>query len=401
MNNKFFYEITLLLVVAGAAFASSIVAPCLPFIIKSFNIDSHFTYFIVSTYLFGYLSGQIIHSFNAQINGYRFTLLSGFAIYVIGSFLQIITIKYGLFSLFLLSRFLCALGSSSGLICVFAMINTQTENTKETQNLISKAFISLTLCSYLSITAGSFVMEYLEWNFIFYIIMAISVFKFTLIYYYIPHFCIYEKKGSNFQEATKRLISSFTNLKFISSSLIVTFTTTSTYLYNTIGSSISIDIFNLSPKSFGLLSVINLICLLFGGLISTKIMKIISPIKTLYIGALTTFFPAMLFLLFHSKIFAVTSNGWFFFSLISVINIGLGVLYPTASFFALRSIRCSSTASSIMNFLKIGIPALIISVLGQIHFDLIESYKYPMFIASVIAMICTIYLNLTWRQETS
>ena len=65
MNNKFFYEITLLLVVAGAAFASSIVAPCLPFIIKSFNIDSHFTYFIVSTYLFGYLSGQIIHSFNS------------------------------------------------------------------------------------------------------------------------------------------------------------------------------------------------------------------------------------------------------------------------------------------------------------------------------------------------
>lgn len=401
MTNKLSYKITLLLIVSGAAFASSIVAPCLPFIINNFNIDSHFTYFIVSTYLLGYLSGQIIHSFNAQMNGYRLTLLAGFSIYVISSILQIIALKNGFISWFFISRFLCAFGASSGLICVFAMINTQTEDPIKSQSFISNAFISLTLCSYLSITAGGFIIEYLGWNSIFYVILAISILKFTLIYCYIPYTDIHVKKESDFREATKKFISSFVNLKFLSSSSIVTFTTTSTYLYNTIGSSISMKIFNVSSTRFGLLSVINLICLLFGGWISTKIMKKTGPIKTLYLGVLIVFFPVIFFLLLHSKVFATESNGWCFFFLITIINLGLGIIYPTASFLALRTIKCASTASSSMNFIKIGIPALTISVLGHTQFNLIESYKYPMFIASLIAIMCTMYLNFTWKQEIS
>lgn len=401
MNNKLSYELTLLLIVSGAAFASSIVAPCLPLIISNFNLDSHLTYFIVSTYLLGYLSGQIIHSFNAQINGYRLTLLAGFSIYVISSILQIIAIKNSFISLFFISRFLCALGASSGLICVFAMINTQAEEPIKSQNLISKAFISLTLCSYLSITAGGFIIEYLGWRFIFYIILAISLLKFTLIYYYIPCTDLPIKKQSNFHEATKKLVCSFVNLKFLSSCLIVTFTTTSTYLYHTIGSFISIKIFHVSSKLFGLLSVINLICLLFGGWISTKIMKKFGPIKTLYLGVLIVFFPVFFFLLLHSKVFATESNGWCFFSLISTINLGVGIIYPAASFLALSTIKCGSTASSVMNFIKIGIPTLTISVLGHTQLSLIESYKYSMFIASLIAIMCTVYLNFTWKKEIS
>lgn len=401
MNSCLLYEITLLLIVSGAAFASSIVVPCLPVLVKYFHINSHNTYFLVSTFLFGYLSGQVYHSFSSQTKGYRFTLLNGYTIYAISCLLQIISIKYKLIYLFFLSRFFCALGASSGLICAFAMINTHSQNEEKSKNLISKSFISLTLCSYLSITIGGFITECWEWKYIFYIIFSISIVKLGLIYFYIP--CSIDPINhpmTNFTSASKKLIKSLSNFKFLSSSLVVAFTTTSTYLYNTLGASISINIFKISPKIFGLLSIVNLVFLLLGGCVSTKIMKKSSVIYTIFIGVLLTFFPLLLLYIFHSKIFSIESHGVLFFSFISIINLGLGVIYPSASFLALNSENCSSTASSIMNFLKIGIPAVVISILGHSHIDLVNSYQYPMFVASIIAMTCVIYLNFRLKQQS-
>lgn len=398
MKNRLLYEITILLIVSGAAFASSIAAPCLPFIVKKFNLSSNYSYYIVSIYLFGYLAGQIMHSFIAQFKGYRLTLLFGYSIYAFSCLLQILTIKFSLINLFFCSRFLCSLGSSSGLVCAFAMINDNHEiEFEKSKRLISKAFMSLTLFSYLAVTMGGLITEYFKWDYIFYVLIILSISKLSLIYLYIPYKKT-QKTNMDFISASKKIYMAFFNLKFISSCLMVTFTTTSTYLYNAVGSSISMNIFNLSSRNFGLLSLINLVCLLFGGWFSSRLMKKRSPIKTLSLGFSITFFPIIFISIYCTKIFLIGSNGWLFFSLISIINIGLGVIYPSSTFLALNVFSCNSTASGAMNFIKIGVPALTISILSQLQLDLVKSYQYSMLTASLIAMMCMIYLNTTWKR---
>lgn len=398
MKNRPLYEITVLLIVSGAAFASSIAAPCLPFIVKNFNLNTSYSYYIVSIYLFGYLSGQIIHSLIAQFKGYRLTLLFGYSIYVFSCILQILAIKLNLINLFFCSRFLCSLGASAGLVCAFAMINDNHEmEFKNSKKLISKAFMSLTLFSYLAITIGGLITEYLKWDYVFYILIILSIIKLSLIYFHIPYKET-QKTDINFLAAFKKIYTAFSNLKFISSSLMVTFTTTSTYLYNAVGSIISMNIFKLSSRNFGLLSLINLVCLLLGGWFSGKLMKRTSPIKTLSLGFLITLFPIIFISINYTKIFLLGSNGWLFFSLISMINIGLGVIYPSSTFLALNIFSCNSTASGAMNFIKIGVPALTISILSQLELDLVKSYQYSMLTASLIAMMCLIYLNITWKR---
>jgi MFS transporter, DHA1 family, multidrug resistance protein len=399
--NNFSLKITLLLIVSGACFASAIVAPCLPYITKSFGFDNYMSYFLVGVFLFGYLGGQIFNALIAHINGYRNSLLIGFGIYFISSVVQLIAIKNNLIALFIYSRFFCAFGASSGLICSFAIINDKSENNQSAQKLISMAFISLTLFSYLSITLGGFIIEILEWVFVFYLILIVSIIKFALIYNYIPTDQNYIKKKINLKLVGIKYAKAFFNLKLLAASFIVAFTTTSTYLYNAIGATISINIFQVSPQYFGMLSILNVIGLISGGWISTKMMHINTVFKVLYKGIILTFIPIIAFSIFHSYIFNSSPKGLLFFSLIVLLNFGLGIIYPAASFLALNSIKCSTTASSIMNFIKIGCPALTISLLGYFQFELIQSYKIPMLIISSIAALCLLILKVIWVSENS
>ena len=162
------FKITILIVISAACFSSSIISPCLPYISEYFNVETEQTSLLVSIFLFGYLGGQILYSFLSQIFGYKLSLLIGFFIYIISCFFQILSINHYYLNLLYYSRFFCALGASSGLVCSFAMINDSSENREETQKLISLAFISLTLFAYLSITFGGLITQYFGWIFIFY-----------------------------------------------------------------------------------------------------------------------------------------------------------------------------------------------------------------------------------------
>lgn len=399
--NDIGFKTTLLLIVSGACFASAIVAPCLPLITKHFNVDNFMTYHFVSAFLFGYLIGQIFYSLVAQIKGYRKSLLIGFSIYFIGSMFQIISIQNNSIDFFMCSRFFSAFGASSGLICSFALINDKSIVIKKSQKLISMAFISLTLFSYVSITLGGFITEYLGSIYIFYLILITSLAQLFLIFNYIPEQQDKNLGKPNFKYIVAKYVRALYNPKLLSSSLIIAFTTTSTYLYNAVGSTISMNIFHLTPKYFGILSILNLIGLISGGWLSSKMMRRYSALKVVSRGIFLTFIPVSMFFIFHFLVFKIDTNGFFFYLLIIFLNIGLGLIYPAASFVALNSIECNSTASSIMNLIKIGCPALTISSFGYFHVELIESYRIPLLLLFFVAILCLSILKINSQRENA
>lgn len=365
--NTAIFRATILIVVSAACFSSAIVAPCLPFIAQYFDVPNSKTSLLVSIFLFGYLSGQVAYSIISQKFGYRFALILGFSIYILSCIAQISAIQHHSFNLLFYSRFLCAFGASSGLICVFALINELSQCKEQTQKLISLAFISLTLFAYLSITLSGLIIQYFNWIFVFYIMILISLIQFTLIYKYIPNI---KRQHHVLKTIFSRYLHSIRNYKLLMSSLIVAFTTTSTYLYNAMASTISTQIFLLSPSVFGMIAILNLLALILGGCISLRCVKRYSVSNVLLSSLVLASIPIGGLLLFHEMIFSPGGNGVLFFSAVCFLNFSLGLIYPTASYFALNAIDCSATASSIMNFIKIACPACIIWLVSQLQLEL-------------------------------
>jgi DHA1 family bicyclomycin/chloramphenicol resistance-like MFS transporter len=384
----------MLIVVSAACFSASIITPCLPFMAGYFNVSNDQTSLLLSVFLFGYLFGQILHSILSQFLGYKVTLMLGFFIYIGGCISQILAIKHHSLEMLYYCRFLCALGASSGLICVFAMIKEYSADKNEAQKLIALAFISLSLFAHLSITIGGIITYYWGWILVMYFALCVSILEFILIYKYIPNSDkIAKSRSISFKETIILNLHAFFNLRLIISSLIVTFATTSSYLYNAYASTISASIFHISSSTFGLISILNLSSLLTGGWIGSSLVKNYQASNVLLFGIFISLIPISSLFVIHDIVFA-SDDGALFFLLITVLNFGLGLIYPTASYLALSSIDSSVIASSTMNFLKISIPAFIIYTASIFHFELVTSYQYSLAFIFIIALLSSFLIKM-------
>ncbi|MFA5959802.1 MAG: MFS transporter [Tatlockia sp.] len=395
------FKATILIIVAAACFSSAIVSPCLPFIADYFNVHDYQTSLLVSNFLFGYLAGQVFYSILSQRSGYKVALIFGFLIYVSSCLIQIIAINCKAFNLLYYARFGCAFGASSGLICVFAIINDLPESKIQTQKLVSLAFISLTFFSYLSITIGGLLTQYLGWIYVFYFMMIVSLLNLLVIFKYIPQTYRKQRRHKSSVEILSQYFKAIFNYKIIIPSLAVSFTTTGTYLYNAIASTLSKVVFHLSPSVFGVISILNLIGLIFGGWLSSNLIIKYKTSSVLLCGMYIAFFPVAALFFLHDIIFTAHHHGLFFFLMVFILNFGLGIIYPSASFLALNALNCSSTASSIMNFLKIASPAFAIYFVSKSRMELITSYRVPLASIFIVAMLSCFAIKIIERLKSA
>lgn len=399
---SFSLKTTILMVVSAACFSSAIISPCLPFIAQYFHITNEIVSSLVSIFLFGYLAGQIFHSVISQSYGYKNSLRLGFLIFIVSSFVQILAVTHNSFNIFYFSRFFCAFGAASGLICAFAMIKDYSLNLNESHKIIALAFTSLTLFAYLSITLGGLIVQYFNWISVLYITLSVAIFEFFLICKFIPNSKI--KKSKYSYKVTLTLVNhlkSFFNFRLLFPSLAVAFTTTCTYLYSAFASSIAVSFFEIPISTFGLISIFNLIALLSGSWLCSFLSKRAQQENILLGSIVFTMIPISALFIYHDTIFDSNSEGVFFFTLTALLNLGLGLIYPTASYMALNSLEPASIASSTMNFLKISIPAVTISLISQFNLGLISGYKYPLAILCAAALFSCTMIRFNYLSKIS
>lgn len=395
------YKTTILIVVSAACFCSSFFSPSIPFVASYFNISHEETSSLISIFLFGYLAGQIVHSIFFQKFGPKSALIIGFSILLISAALQIISINKHLYSLFYCGRFLCAFGASSGLICAFAIIKDLNLNEDDNLKFIALAFSSLTLFAHLSITVSGLIIQYFDWIWIFYVIFVLSIIEFLLIYFFIPSCRQQDKNYYPLRGITTNIFHAFFNIRLIISSFAVAFTTTSTYLYNAFAASLALSFFKISPACFGYISVFNLFSLLLGGWLVTRLSKKINQSNILIYGFLVALIPIGLMFTFHNEFFSEDSGGIFFFSASVLLNMALGMIYPTASSMALNSTTTGATSSSVMNFIKIAVPTLTIFLASKTHLGLVLVYQYSLGTIFLLAFICCITIKIKDSPKTS
>ena len=167
--------ILLLAYISIAALSSAMITPALPQIKNLYHITHGALEWVVSIFLIGYVVGQLIYGPVANRFGRLNALRSGLFINLLGVLIciygSIISPNY---AVLLLGRLVTALGSASGLVCTFILLNEllPPEKVKPT---MAYAILSFTFGIGISVTAGSLLTEYANWMDCFWVLLVYGV----------------------------------------------------------------------------------------------------------------------------------------------------------------------------------------------------------------------------------
>ena len=114
---------TLIILVSFASVAAVLFTPGLPVLQREFQLDTAQTQLTISLFLLGYTIGPLIYGPLANRHGRKNMLYCGISIAFVASLFCAISSYSASFNLFLLARFMSAIGASAGLTLTFTIVN--------------------------------------------------------------------------------------------------------------------------------------------------------------------------------------------------------------------------------------------------------------------------------------
>ena len=264
------HTLVVMMLISLAAITAVLPSPTIPVIGTYFHLSNNDAQTIISTYLLGYVIGQLIYGPIANRFGYKKALLLGISIALLG--LSICTLSYFLqnFSILLAGRLISALGTSSCLVCSFILINDQFDRQRG-RRVITFGVLALNVGSSLAITIGGILTVKINW-------MACYLFLFG--YCCIALFAASRVKPHRFQThphalKIKTIVrgywQSFSSTKLVAYGLMLSISSGNSYLYATASPLIAHNYLQLSPLAYSWCNLINVLGLLSGLTIMAKL----------------------------------------------------------------------------------------------------------------------------------
>ena len=357
---KLIDKIILLSYISTASSVSVFVTPALPEIEKYFALASGRINWIVSIFLFGYMTGQIVYGPLSNALGRVRALQIGLMINVLGIVFSLAAIPSATYSLMLLGRFISALGASAGLVCTIILIN-EGHSEQQAKQLLSYCIISFMLGIKISVLIGGLITSYSNWNYCFIFLVFHGMFMLALSTRLTETLPKSSRETPDFCKIYSGYKTALSSKQLVSFSLVLALATVISYSYAACGPLIGRFHLRLSASGYGLWNLLNAIGMLSGGFVSARLLKILKPIHVIVIGLISVF-PCMFFLWIMEH-FALRSP-LFFFLITTFLYCGLGLVYAAASFYASNAIPCKANASGAMNFINMGSAVLVVSLMG-------------------------------------
>lgn len=259
--NKTFLIILLGILAAIGPFTIDMYLPGFQRIAEDFSTHEHKVAYTLTSYFIGIAIGQIFYGPIIDKYGRKKPLLIGLGIYLISalaiSFSSSIEMMIAL-------RFMQALGGCVGMVASTAII-TDVYEVDYRARAFSLIMLVMGVAPLIAPAAGSFFIEHLNWNYIFYFLAAFSGLVMLMIYFFLPETAKY--MHSNKLIPKKIAVEYFGILK------------NRTFLYYTLASSIALSIlfayissasfiflsyFKLDKTTFSILFAINASALISG-----------------------------------------------------------------------------------------------------------------------------------------
>lgn len=362
-------KITLLLsYICIASISSAIITPALPQIEQTFHLGHGSVEWVITVFLIGYMAGQLIYAPLANRYGRLKALRAGLVINLLGVVICLTAIHFNSFGDLLFGRLVTALGAASGLACTFMLINELLEP-EVAKQVIAVAIVSFTLGVGIAIFIGGLIAQYIGWTFAFWVLLLHGVFMLVCTWQF-PE-TLKQKVPISVSTIVRGFTVALESKTLMLFSVIYGFCAVVTYTYTTAGPLIAHQVLKLEPSLYGVWNCLTMIGMLIGGFGSAWLLKTMSPLRLLaYAIVLTAVSLASLVVM---RMMGSHSALWFFLSTGGLYCFS-SVIFPCSAFYASNAIADTASASSMMNFINMGLATVMVAVMGYLPFGPLTSF---------------------------
>ncbi|MDO6464232.1 Bcr/CflA family efflux MFS transporter [Pseudoalteromonas carrageenovora] len=233
-------------------------------------------------------------------------------------------------------------------------------------------------------SVGSFVLGFSVWSSIFLVLAAYSFVILAFVQVHLIDIPIHtnEKKGlALFFDSYKTVLSNKDARADILSSMFVSF---GFFCFLTSVPFIYLDLYKVSEQLFGVLFAFNVMALMFGNFLNTRIVPRIGSRKMLYIGLACGFISGLALLTFsllHLSLYYIVAA-------IAPLMMSLGVTASNAdSLILMKFEKNTGTATAVIGTLRFGSGALVGPLLALMHAKSSVPFSSLMFSAVLLTML--------------
>lgn len=374
-----FLPALLLSYISIASVAAAIITPALPMIQDAFHLGHGALEWVISIFLLGYVLGQLPYGPLANRIGRVNALRVGLLIYIAGLVICLLASYWLSYPWLLVGRLISALGAASGLACTFILIN-ELLNHEEAKHTISFAVVSFTVGIGLAVSIGGWITQYLSWEICFWVLLVHAIIM--LFFTHFLHEPAIKPIKINIRKLCHELISAIQHKTLVIFALMVGLVSAFSYGYSAVAPIYAVESLHLTPSQYGAWNLVNMLGMLGSGFFSAFLMKRYGAKKTLLIG--TSVFAVILAGLALYTFLSVPSVG-LFFTITTLMYFIVGLIFPSASFYASRAIECKANAASAMSFINMGSAMLFVVIIGYLPLSSLHALVLCLIVYFVLA----------------
>ncbi len=336
--------------------------PAFDTIAGNFNTSIDKVQLSLTAFFIGIALGQMIYGPLLDKFGRKKPLIIGLCIYCITTLFCIFVRDIN--NLIIL-RFLQALGSCAGMVASRAMIRDYYDS-RESARVFSLLMLIVAVSPILAPSAGAFILEYLDWHYIFVSLLLIGLVILTGTLFFLPESFPGDKNLSlSPSSIITKYWSVFVNKTFISYCLVGSIAASGLYAYLAGSSFIFQEIYQLTQKQYSLIFGFAASALILATQLNRLFLKrwTMSQIsKIANIGQSCVGIIMLIFALSGANDLRILIGLLFFYLLFQ------GFIFPNASAMALSPFKASAgTASALLGFLQMGLGALTSGTVSLLH----------------------------------
>jgi DHA1 family bicyclomycin/chloramphenicol resistance-like MFS transporter len=381
--------LTLLFLMPFASIAAVLFTPSLPLIASSFGVSEAVAGSSITTFLFGYAFGNLPYGPIAKRYGRKTAIWCGLSLTLLGTCTILFSGAFKIWSLFLVGRFISALGSSVGMKIAFTIIGDVFEGAKLTK-VISLATLSFAIAPGIAVAVGGFLTDIFGWESCFYTLIIYSGLLAILLIRLPETAPQLDRDALNMSKIGEGFKRKFKNLKLIYASLLLGAVTSIIYLFATVAPFLAIEQLKIDPSLYGLLNCIPPLGLLAGSFASHLLSSKREKLDVIRFGTFSTLSVALIALGFF--LFGSFNIATLFFP-IPFLYFGTSLIFNNSSSIALEHVQDKSTGSAVMGFINMAFATLVVLFAGMVH--------TPVAMASTLVVLAALSCLLQYKLRMS
>lgn len=368
-NNKIFFLIFLVLFEFAVYMSNDMILPALIDVVKEFNVSDSLVPLSLSIFLFGSLSIQLFVGPISDRFGRRSTMFAGGFIVLIGNVIGILSSNM---PEFFVARILQGMGPCfigvAGYACVHELYKE-----KEAIHVISWMASVALFAPMIGPLAGSAVMLFAGWRYIFVTTLLLSFIGLVGLWYFMPETLTNEKK---IKIQIRPILSTYFDLiknrKFICGSISFALSFGSIIVWISSSPIVLMKLFQLNKNEFGIVQIPIFLAFILGTFTLRYLSKFLDSYHSLLIGFSITLFASVTTVLIS---FFAPTNLFLIISSISIYKFGYGMFSAPFTRIILDSTSQSKgMTSALLYFIFFVVGSVASAMFGYVYNETVLSF---------------------------